>query len=155
METFLDTQKGFSLIELLIVMVITGIFSGLASVSFSSQLPHYRLNHAARDIVSDLRWARQLALTERQPISVVLDLERERYQIERRSQPGIPIGWVRDLLDRGQGYGEIDLVSSSGGRTLTFYPQGTTNSWTTIILRNRFGEQRQITLVATGRVKLT
>ncbi len=155
MDTILDTQKGFSLIELIIVMVITGILSGLASVTFSSQLPHHRLSHAARDIVSDLRWARQLALAERQPVSVVLDIERERYQIERRSQPGIPIGWVRDLQDRGQGYGEIDLVSSSGGRTLTFYPQGTTNSWTTIVLRNRFGEQRQITVVATGKVKLT
>ncbi|HUK55803.1 MAG TPA: GspH/FimT family protein [Nitrospiria bacterium] len=141
--------------ELLIVMTITGILSGLASVGFNSQLPHYRLNGAARDVVSDLRWARQLALAERQPISVVLNLEMDRYQIERRSQPGIPIGRVRDLQDRGEGYGEIDLVSSSGGLILTFYPQGTTNSWTTIVLRNRAGEERQITVVATGRVKLT
>ena len=155
MRPLLDTQRGFSLTELLMVIAITGILSGLASVSFSSQLPHHRLNSAARDIVSDLRWARQLALAERQPVSVVLDLERERYQIERHSQPGIPIGWVRNLQDRGQGYGEIDLVSSSGGPILTFYPQGTTNSWTTIILRNRSGEQRQITVVATGKVKLT
>ncbi|MBI3595961.1 MAG: GspH/FimT family pseudopilin [Nitrospirae bacterium] len=155
MRTILHTQQGFTLTELLIVMAITGILSGLASVSFISQLPHHRLNSAARDVVSDLRWARQLALAERQPVSVVLDLERERYQIERRSQPGIPIGWVRDLQDRGQGYGEIDLVSSSGGRILTFYPQGTTSSWTTIILKNQSGEERQITVVATGRVKLT
>lgn len=155
MDTILYTQKGFSLIELIIVMVITGILSGLASVTFFSQLPHHRLSHAARDIVSDLRWARQLALAERQPVSVVLDIERERYQIERRSQPGIPIGWVRDLQDRGQGYGGVDLVSSSGGRILTFYPQGTTNAWTTIVLKNQFGEQRQITVVATGKVKLT
>lgn len=155
MRPVFDAQQGYSLIELLIVLTITGILSGLASVSFFAQLPHHRLNHAARDLVSDLRWARQLALTERQPVLVVLDPESERYQIERSSQPGISIGWVRDLQDRGQGNGGIDLVSSSGGRVITFFPQGTTNAWTTIVLRNQSGEERRITLVATGRVKLT
>jgi len=154
MHSIIDSEKGFSLTELMIVMVITGILSGLASVSFLSQLPHHRLNGAARDLVSDLRWARQLALAERQPVSVVLDLEADRYQIERRSGPGIPVGWVRDLQDRRQGFGEIDLVSSSGGPTLTFYPQGTTDSWTTILLRSHSGEERRITVVATGRIKI-
>jgi prepilin-type N-terminal cleavage/methylation domain-containing protein len=154
MHPIIDSEKGFSLTELMIVMVITGILSGLASVSFLSQLPHHRLNGAARDLVSDLRWARQLALAERQPVSVVLDLETDRYQIERPSQPGIPVGWVRDLQDRRQGFGEIDLVSSSGGQTLTFYPQGTTDSWTTILLRNKSGEERRITIIATGRIKM-
>jgi prepilin-type N-terminal cleavage/methylation domain-containing protein len=149
----IHSQKGFNFIEVMIVMAVTVILSGLASASFMSQLPHHRLNSAARDLISDLRWARQLALAERQPVSVVLDPEIDRYRIERQSRPGIPIGWVRDLQDRGQGFGEIDLVSSSGGRTLTFYPHGTTNNWTTILLKNKSGEERRISLVATGRVK--
>ena len=135
-------------------MAITVILSGLASASYLSQLPHHRLNNAARDLVSGLRWARQLALAERQPVTVILNPEAERYQIERQSRPGIQIGWGRDFKDRDQGFGEIDLVSSSGGRMLVFYPQGTTNNWTTILLRNKSGEERQISLVATGRVKL-
>jgi len=155
MRYLIGSEQGFSLLELIIVMVVTVTLSGLASASFQSQLPHHRLNNAARDLVSDLRWARQLALAERQPVSVILDFETDRYRIERDSRPGIPIGWVRDLQDDHQGFGEIDLVSSSGGRTLTFYPQGTTNNWTTILLRNKSGEERQISLVATGRVKLT
>ncbi|MBI3810907.1 MAG: GspH/FimT family pseudopilin [Nitrospirae bacterium] len=139
MRCVIHSEQGVSLIELVIVMAITVILSGLASAGFLSQLPHHRLNHAARDLVSDLRWARQLSLAERQPVSVILDLETDRYRIERQSRPGIAIGWVRDLQDRRQGFGEIDLVSSSGGRTLTFYPQGTTNNWTTILLRNKSG----------------
>jgi len=134
-------------------MAITVILSGLASAGFLSQLPHHRLNIAVRDLISDLRWARQLALAERQPISVVLDPDRDRYWIERPARPGIPIGWVRDLQDSRQGFGEIDLVSSSGGRTLTFFPQGTTNNWTTILLKNKSGDERRISIVATGRVK--
>lgn len=155
MCAFIQTERGYSLTELMIVLAITGILGGLASVSFHAQLPHHRLNGAARDLVSDLRWARQLALAERQPVSVILDLDQERYRIERRSEPGIPVGWVRDLGCRRDGSERIDLVSSSGGRTLTFHPQGTTNAWTTITLSNGSGEQRKITVIATGRVKLT
>ncbi|MBI3995179.1 MAG: GspH/FimT family protein, partial [Nitrospirae bacterium] len=113
-----------------------------------------RLNSAARDLVSDLRWARQLALAERRPVSVVLDLETDRYRIERKSRPGIPIGWVRDLQDRRQGFGEIDLVDSTGGAVITFQPNGITTDWTTITLRSSRNEQRQMTVALTGRVRI-
>ncbi len=154
MRFVIKSQKGFSLIEVMIVMAVMVILSGLASVSFISQLPHHRLNSAARDLISDLRWARQLALAERQPVSVVLDLETDRYQIERQSRPGIPIGWVRDLQDRRQGFGEIDIVSSSRGRVIAFQPNGITTNFTTLTLRNAQGEQRQLTVALTGRVKI-
>ena len=154
MRSVIHSQKGFSLIEVMIVMAVTVILSGLASVSFVSQLPHHRLNGAARDLVSDLRWARQLALAERQTVSVVLELETDRYRIERQSRPGIPIGWVRDLQDRRQGFGEIDLVDSTGGAVISFQPNGITTHWTTITLRNSRNEQRQMTVILTGRVKI-
>jgi len=150
----ISSRDGYSLTELLVTIVVTTILAGLASVSFISQLPHHRLNNAARALLSDLRWARQLALAERQPVMVILDPDRESYRIERQSTPGLPVDGERDLTDRKQGFGEIDLVSSSGGRTLTFYPQGLTNNWTTILLRNEAGEERKITLIATGRVRL-
>lgn len=154
MRVVIHSQKGFSLIEVMIVMAVTVILSGLASVSFISQLPHHRLNGAARDLVSDLRWARQLALAERRPVSVILDLETDRYRIERQSRPGIPIGWVRDLQDRRQGFGEIDLVDSTGGAVISFQPNGITTDWTTITLSNAQNEQRQMTVALTGRVRI-
>ena len=147
-------HAGYSLIEVLVALAIISVLSGLAAASFAAQQPHLRLNHAARALVSDLRWARQLAIASGQPVVLLLDPDRDQYRIEKASQPGIPVGLVRDFQDRRQGFGEINLVGSTGGRTLTFYPQGTTNSWTTITLTNKAGEQRQITLVATGRVKL-
>ena len=136
------------------VLAVTGLLTGLASVGFQSRLPQHRLAIAARDLVSDLRWARHLAVAERRSVSVVLDLEGDRYWIEREAFPGVPVGWVRNLRDAAQGFGGIDLLDSSGGPVITFHAPGSTHRWTTVTLQNDDGERRRITVVATGRVKL-
>lgn len=147
-------NQGLSLIELMVALTLVAILTGLASASFRSQLPIFRLNIAARDLVSDLRWARQLAMAEGRPVSVILDLDSNRYQIERNEQPGHPIGPIRDLGGPAVTPESIDILESTGGRKVTFYPHGTTNVFTTITLANRSGKQKQITVVATGRVRL-
>jgi prepilin-type N-terminal cleavage/methylation domain-containing protein len=145
---------GHTLIELVIVMVIISIMAGLASAGFTGSMSHLRLNHAVRTLVSDLRWARQLAIAERRPVQLVLDPETDRYDVERVAAPGIPVNGIRDLRDRKQGYGDIDLVRSTGGATLVFQPNGTTTDWTTLTLRNERGEERAVSLILTGRVKI-
>ncbi|HEY4484968.1 MAG TPA: prepilin-type N-terminal cleavage/methylation domain-containing protein, partial [Nitrospiria bacterium] len=107
MRPLKDSERGFSLTETLMVLAITGLLSGLALASFQSRLPQHRLGIAAREMVSDLRWARQLALAERRPVLMVLDLEGDRYWIEREILPGVPVGWVRNLRDSKQGFGGV------------------------------------------------
>ena len=148
------SSSGFSLVEILVVLALISIAAGLASVRFGEQLHHHRLNHAVRAIVSDLRWARQLAITEGQPVSVLLNPDEERSQIERASLPGVAVKGIRHFNDRRQGFGEVDLVGSTGGLKITFQPTGITTNWTTITLRNLPGEEKRITVVLTGRVKV-
>lgn len=147
-------NRGFSAIELLASLAIAGILTGLAAFQFSHQSEHTRLSHASRSLMSDLRWARQMAISRTEEVRLVLDATTDRYWIERASRPGVVAGAVRDFKDGRQGYGGIDLVSSSNGETIRFFPKGTTNTWTTIALRNNDGEEKQITLLATGRVRL-
>jgi type II secretion system protein H len=147
-------HSGHTLIELVIVLVVIAIMAGLASAGFTGSMSHLRLNHAVRTLVSDLRWARQLAIAECRPVRMVLDPAADRYIIERDAFPGVPVNGVRDLRDRSQGYGGIDLVESTGGPSLLFQPDGTTVNWTTLTLRNERGESRSVSLVLTGRVKV-
>ncbi len=148
------TISGYSLVEVLVVLVIISVLAGLASVRFVDQLFHQRLNHAVRTLMSDLRWARQLAIAEGQSVRIVLSPDDERYQIERLSQPGVSVSGIRNLRDRRQGFGDVNLVSSSGGNEITFQPNGITTDWTTITLRNVKGEEKRITVILTGRVRL-
>jgi Tfp pilus assembly protein FimT len=139
---------------MVIVLAIAGLLAGLASIQFYAQRSHFRLNAAVRALVSDLRWARQLAVAERSPVRVVLDLEGEAYRIERASLPELPVGGVRRLNEALGGSSRIDLVDSSGGPVIAFQPNGTTSDWTTVLLKNGEGEERRITVILTGRVRV-
>lgn len=147
-------NRGFSVIELLISLLVTAILMGISAFQFSNQTKQTSLSHAARSLVSDLRWARQMAVSRGEEIRLILDPVTDQYWIEQASRPGIAMGIVRDFTDRRQGYSGTDLVSSSNGNTIRFFPKGTTNTWTTITLQNDDGRQRRITLLATGRVRL-
>ena len=138
----------------MIVLAIFLLLTGTAVVGFRAQTARFRLHHAVRSVVSDLRWARHLAIKEGVPIRMVLDPDEESFWIERRSQPDVPLREVRDLQDRKMGYGDIDLVSSTGGNIITFQSSGITTNWTTITLRNLQGEERRITVILTGRVRI-
>ena len=58
-------EKGFTMIELMITMVILGVLLGLAIPGFSRWLPNYRLRGATRDLYSTLQFTKSGAIKER------------------------------------------------------------------------------------------
>ncbi len=55
-------QKGFTLVEVMIVVAIIGILSAIAIPNISSWLPNIRLRAAARDVFSDMMRAKMEAI---------------------------------------------------------------------------------------------
>lgn len=70
-------QNGFTLMELVIVVVVIGVIAGMAVPSFLSYMPKLKVKSTARDVVSDLRLARSQSISERKAYGVAIDLSKQ------------------------------------------------------------------------------
>lgn len=68
-----STKRGFSMIEIIIVLGILAVMVGVGATSFINQANQNRLNSASRMISTTIRQARQMAIAMRQERRVVID----------------------------------------------------------------------------------
>ncbi len=84
MRTCLNNGKheaGFTLVELITILVILAVLASIAIPTFSVWLPNYRLRGAARDLYSSLQMAKLGAVKHNQQWAVVFDQGSNRYYV--------------------------------------------------------------------------
>ena len=76
--------RGFTLVELLVVLVLIGLISALVAPRLTGSLPKLQLQTVARKISAALRYARSQAVTENRTYTAVFDFEHNRlYVVDR------------------------------------------------------------------------
>ncbi|MDY6854100.1 MAG: GspH/FimT family pseudopilin [Thermodesulfobacteriota bacterium] len=156
MIKMLKYQKGFSLIELLVIVAILGIISTIAIPNITAWIPKYRLKSTTRDIFSTLQLARMRAIAVGVEYQVSFDLNNETYYISKGNSSSGSVSWTQENEVSSAPNG-IDIASLSGGLTnLHFHPTGSSSNGTTITINNTNGDEKKISiLAATGRIKIT
>lgn len=79
-------QRGFTLLELIIVLFISVLGFAVVGSNISSGNESTRLQAAARDLASALRYAHGQALMTRRPVSVAVNLQDNSYRISNRDK---------------------------------------------------------------------
>jgi prepilin-type N-terminal cleavage/methylation domain-containing protein len=141
--------KGFSLFELLIVVVILGIAATMVGPAMSRIVRHQRVNRAAKIIVSDIQNAFAVAARQREPVRIQADASTRSYQfIDRKTGTVLRI---RAFYGDTSEYRLSSLVFTP--TTFDVFPNGISSSAVTIALAN--GDyNKTITASTAGFVRL-
>ncbi len=154
------SQKGYTLIETMVVLAITASLSVLGVATFSTQIAHNHLTDAGRQIISDLRLIRQKAIAEGVAGPIRFDPDGRKYSLpglgERALPPQIRFGLKQGVPPLSDAVLPDDGVSFREN-TLTFQPNGTMMGLGgAVYLTNDsvHNETVAISVVTTGRVKM-
>lgn len=144
-------SKGFTLTELIIVLGIMGAALMLGETWLSSQLPNWRLNGAARQVVSDLVAAKMKAVVERNRQRIIFQDDHRYVLLDDDNNNGkFDPGEHLESRDIRESYPDVVMTASNNP---SFLPRGTASNLASITLSNSAGK-RIITVSITGRVKV-
>jgi general secretion pathway protein H len=128
--------NGFTLLEMLVVLAIAGLVSGLGWTQLRGSLARAELGQATASATAALRGARASALLHAGPVSVAVIPARR----EIRADGAPPVSLAAS-------------VRVSADRLVRFYPDGSSTGGT-LMLRGRDGVQRIDVAPATGLVSV-
>ena len=133
--------------ELMVVVAIIGIVATMALPNYSVLNSRTQVRCTTEEIASELRLARQLAMTYRDRVRIIVD----------REQQALTTQFVNSATTHhtyhygGKG---IVIEEPSAGPEILFHPSGRSAIATTIELRSREGQIQQLTVSIMGRVSL-
>ena len=104
-----SNRSGYTLIEVLIVMGLVGVFIAATIPNFSKIIPEMKVDKAASKLASDLRMAQQRAISEMAIVRFRAEVDGERYyaMVKARDTGGL---WYQDNYSE---YVEDPLGSSA------------------------------------------
>jgi type II secretory pathway pseudopilin PulG len=121
-------KKSYTVIELIMVIVIVGILATLSIPRFQS-FYYLKLNGAMKKVISDIRYAQQLAISRHESYNIIFNTANEAYEVRRVSDNS----YATNPFSRGSfivnftsdpQYNGIKIDSTSFGGTLQFDWQG-------------------------------
>lgn len=113
--------RGFSIVEISIVLLIISIVSGLAILRFSSAATTYRIELAAKRITQDLQLARSRARATTRSQTVVFLDRPDAYRIvgERALRPD-ELDYRVTLSEDPFNVSIVSAVATDGGKSVVF-----------------------------------
>jgi type IV fimbrial biogenesis protein FimT len=136
----INTKSGYTLYEVIMVMVIIAIVSAISILNYMAWIPGIRLNGAARQVMSDLVAARMASVKENISV-VVAHLNNHSYSVT----VGSAAASIKDL--------QADYPGTTLSFTSVLFSSRGSTSPRTLTLQNA-GGIKTITVAITGRVKV-
>jgi len=112
------THRGFTLVELLVVLVIAALALALVGTSISRSISGAEMRNAARKVAASLRYTRTHAILTKSEQVFLVDTEKRSFRAADRETQELPKGMNVELNTA-----RSELTSETAGG-IRFYPDG-------------------------------
>lgn len=147
-------QRGFSILNLVIVVSVVGVLSAIALPSVSSTLQLHRLDTSASIMASKLSEARMQAIKRNRQVWLLVDPANQTMRLQTTDNSGSTINLgAAETLSQG-----VSFVSPSAQTQLRFdslgrLPAGTA-AWTITLQGAQNTKRKNVTISITGTINL-
>lgn len=127
----INDQRGFSLLELVVVMVMIALLFTVVALSVSRSVSGAEIRNAAREVVAGLRHTRGQAIIQRQQQVFNVDVEAKTWQAAGDEPVQIPEG-----MDITINTARSELTGERAGG-IRFYPDGASTGGSVVLTIDR------------------
>jgi type II secretion system protein H len=144
------SHDGFTITELLIVLILAGIIGGVAMIQAGKTLAHTSVQQAAAVIAMDMKLAHSLASRAREPVRISVDTANRIVRVVDYD------AWTTVYSERRFG-NEDDMpvqFMAASDTTLLVFPTGLTSGALNVTVRTG-DERRRVSMTRAGQVRIT
>ena len=147
--------RGFSLLELTLVVAILAVVTAVAVPRFSAAHHRSRIDAAADRLVAELTLARETAIARGAAVEVIFDAARDRWSAPQLAPltTGAPGHLVTDLHEAAEGV-RLNTPALDGATALTFDAYGRPSTGGTLTLTAGAATRSVRVDPVTGRARL-
>ncbi len=141
------SARGFTLVELLVVMAIAALMMSAVPGLYSAAFPGLEMKSAARRTASTLRLARETAIRQGEDKLLIVDLDAHRLILEGYRNLSLP-----KRLSIKLEAANSEMIDDRRG-VIRFFPDGSSTGGRIVLSRDGHGYQIGVTWL-TGRIEL-
>ncbi len=154
-------SPGFSLLELLLVLALLGILTGIATLQLGPLLQRVAVNSGVRQVAADLQLVRMQAIAQNRRLRVTFQVGSDTYLVEKRANGGWQGHRLHSHDQTEPATGSIRLptnvtVSAANSRgDVIFIPRGHVDGGMTLTLASVDGAfSKRLVINLAGRVRI-
>ncbi|MDG2364677.1 MAG: GspH/FimT family protein [Methylococcaceae bacterium] len=117
----MDRSSGFTIIELIVVLIIVLLGMTVVGANFSKVSPALQLKTVGGEVISALRLARTQAVSTQQAVSVCFNLYENTYQVQGQQTLKLPEDLTLSLVILRKNYAGNEIAS------IIFYQDGSSS----------------------------
>ena len=142
-QFYCTEQRGFSLLEMMIVVVIVGVLAGIGMPAYSIWKQEQAVSNTASSLLAHLKQARSLAVAENRSVSIAFSSTAYTFDADTTGSCG---PCRNEAIDYSQFSTSLSISPTT---TRTFSSRGTANSSTLYLCAS--GNRERIVLNMIGR----